>query len=218
MNSIRNTERNTMPQPMRSLTIQGFGSSRASQEAVSPPRIQDAAYSVNVSLSQQDALFGLAASIQQFLTTMNGNSTQRPPTPQQDTPPSDIFGKVDTDRSGSLSKDELTAFAANLQKTTDVTLNISDASFSTVDQNGDGVLTPEEIDLRKMLSLNSPDLSSDPAQQDLRAALDKTWQQAQIGELQSGSNEQARKAPLLWQLKIYYPSAGISTRQVSMKV
>ena len=89
-------------------------------------------------------------------------------------PPADIFGKVDTDLNGSLSKDELKTLAENIKKTTGQTLDVGDEAIKALDQNGGGELSPDEIDLRKTLSLNSADLGGDNNSNGLNIALDSS--------------------------------------------
>ncbi len=96
-----------------------------------------------------------------------------------DAPPADIFGKVDTDRSGSLSRSELQTLAAQLKQTTGQTLDVSDDAFAVYDSNGDGVLTPDELDLLKALSLKQNDGGGDSTSSELMATLDQNWYQMQ---------------------------------------
>jgi len=96
-----------------------------------------------------------------------------------DAPPADVFGKVDTDRSGSLSRSELQTLATQLKQTTGQTLDVGDEAFAGYDSNGDGALTPDELDLRKVLSLNQNEGSGDATSNELMTALDQNWFQKQ---------------------------------------
>ncbi|OPY09037.1 MAG: EF hand [Syntrophus sp. PtaB.Bin001] len=57
---------------------------------------------------------------------------------------SGFFNEVDTDGSGGISEEELTALASNIAEKTGQTLDISDA-FSTYDSDGDGELSDPEM-------------------------------------------------------------------------
>lgn len=155
----------------------GFGPSRGMQGmAPPPPSLQQAtdSYNSNNSDSGQNALSALVTKLQALLDTLSGNSGQ-----SQDSPPEDVFGKVDTDRSGSLSKDELRVLAENIKKTTGQTLDVSDEAIIAADKNGDGEITPDEVDLRSVLSLQSANMKEDSSAKELKTALDQNWVQGQ---------------------------------------
>lgn len=164
------------------LDSSGFGPSRGMQGmAPPPPPPQRAAgsYTSNTPASEQEALQALVTGLQGLLDTLNGGAATHKPNPGSGTPPQDIFGMVDTDRSGSLSKDELKALAKSIKETTGQTLDVSSDAISALDRNGDGELSPDEIDLRKTLSLPGADLGQNPADGELKASLEHTWQSAQ---------------------------------------
>lgn len=159
----------------------GFGPPRGLQGMAPPPTSRQAAvsYAENKSDSEQNLLASLVTRMQGLLDTLKSSQEAGVQLPPQDGAPADIFGKVDTDRSGSLSKNELEVLAENIKKTTGQTLNVSDEAMAALDRNGDGELSPDEVDLRKTLSMQSADMSGDPSIKELRTALDNTWQQEQ---------------------------------------
>lgn len=158
----------------------GFGPQRDLQGMAPPPPPRQAAvsYADNQSDSEKNILASLVTRMQDLLDTLkSGQDAGIQPPPGGS--PTDIFGKVDTDRSGSLSKNELKVLAENIKKTTGQTLDVSAEAIAALDRNGDGELSPDEIDLRKTLTMQSADMSGDPSVKDLRTALDTTWQQSQ---------------------------------------
>lgn len=160
----------------------GFGPPRGLQGmAPPPPTPRQAAgfYADNQSDSEQNLLASLVTRMQDLLDTLKSSQEAGDQPQAQGGAPADIFGKVDTDGSGSLSKNELKVLAENIKKTTGQTLDVSDESVAALDRNGDGELSPDEIDLRKTLSMQSADMSIAPSVKDLRTALDYTWQQEQ---------------------------------------
>jgi len=208
-----------------------------------PPQQATDSYNANSSESEQDIVTALVSNMKALLETLTANSDQNglnasealPP----GSPPRDIFGKVDTDRSGSISKDELATLAENLKNTTGQILDVSDEAFKSYDSNGDGVLTPDELDLRKVLSLDNNNLEGDSASSDLKASLEENWYQAQQGisatsmlqgaSASSSQNTESDSTSLLEQIKElkslldtltkYYGSAGNgSDPQFSVKL
>lgn len=179
----------------------GFGPSLGMQGMAPPPppppQQASDSYKANLPGSEQEMLSKLVSSLQDLLDTLTSYAEKTPQGPPAGSPPNDIFGKVDTDRSGSLSKDELKVLAENIKKTTGQTLDISDEAIAALDKNGDGELTPDEVDLRKTLSLPSADLNGNPDAKDLKVALNQSWAQAQQGSA-SDTNQQGS---LLEQMK-----------------
>ena len=182
----------------------GFGPAQGMQGMAPPlplPQQATDSYNANLPVSEKDVFSDLVSKLKAFLDVLTGNFDQTAQGPSG-SPPKDIFGKVDTDRNGSLSKAELEALAENIKKTTGRTLDVSDEAIKAADKNGDGELSPDEVDLRRILSLKSPDLNKDTSAKDLKTALDQTWiqeQQPLNGELQGQSlrNFEQKKAQIL---------------------
>jgi len=134
------------------LDSSGFGPSRGMQGMAPPPpppRQAAGSYAENQSDSEQNLLASLVASMQDLLEALkNGQGAGYQP-PMPGGAPADIFGKVDTDRSGSLSKDELKSLAETIKNTTGQSLDVSNESIAALERNGDGELSPDEVDLRK---------------------------------------------------------------------
>jgi len=190
----------------------GFGPPRGMQGmAPSPPPPQQAtgSYSENLPDSEKNVLTALVSSLQELLDMLKGALEAGPQGQPPGSPPTDIFGKVDTDRNGSLSADELEALAENLRIATGQTLDVSTEAIKALDRNGDGELSPDEVDLRKTLSLKSADLGGDNTSNELKMALDRSWQQGQqavspVGTQQNASNQgkqYGRSASLIEQMK-----------------
>ncbi|MEI6205577.1 MAG: EF-hand domain-containing protein [Desulfuromonadales bacterium] len=160
----------------------GFGPPRGMQGMAPPPPPPQQAtgsYSENLPDSGQNVLTTLVSRLQDLLDTLKSGMEAGPQGLPPGSPPTDIFGKVDTDRNGSLSKDELEALAENLRRAAGQSLDVSAEAIKALDRNGDGELSPDEIDLRKTLSLKSADLSGDTTSNKLKMPLDRSWQQEQ---------------------------------------
>ena len=56
-----------------------------------------------------------------------------------------LFKKVDTDGSGGVSMDELSAMATNVQNNGGPAINVTQSTFAAADANGDGQLSPDEL-------------------------------------------------------------------------
>jgi hypothetical protein len=141
----------------------------------------------------------LVSSLQELLDTLTSYAENAPQKPPSGSPPNDIFGKADTDRSGSLSKAELTTLAENIKKTTGQTLDVSDEAIAALDKNGDGELGPDEVDLRKTLSLQSADLNGNPDAKGLKTALNESWAQAQ--QASTSASDTHEQGSLMDQMK-----------------
>lgn len=177
----------------------GFGPAQGMQGMAPPPPPPQQAtdsYNANLSASEKDALSELVSKLQDLLDTLKSGAEPKSQGQVPGGAPQDIFGKADTDRNGSLSQDELEAFARALKESTGQTLDVSKDSIKSLDRNGDGQLSPDEVDLRKTLSLDSANLNGNPAAKGLKTALDQNWVQEQqaTGGLQqdeSVSNKQS---------------------------
>lgn len=157
----------------------GFGPANVPPgEASLPPPPQQAAdsYAALMSDSEQETITSLVSNLTTLLEKL---SAVFDGAARGNLPPEDIFGKVDTDRSGSLSRDELNTLAGILKTMTGQTLDVSDEAVAGYDSNGDGELTPDELDLRKVLSLNQSEGSGETTSKELMALLDQNWFQQQ---------------------------------------
>lgn len=80
--------------------------------------------------------------------SLNATNMSRP-SPQQ------MFNKVDSDKSGTIDKVELSAFATQLKSDTGIEINV-DNSLTTYDANGDNALSQDEMDAMMKDSMPVP--------------------------------------------------------------
>jgi Ca2+-binding EF-hand superfamily protein len=110
-----------------------------------------AAYAAN---SGGDALSSLIAGLQKLLEQLQSGSGDQDGA-SSDTAlvgngggnhgPQDFFEKVDSDGSGGISKDELTAMAEKMQKMTGQSISLDNETFAAADSDSDGSLNTDEL-------------------------------------------------------------------------
>ena len=139
---------------MNALQSNGFGPPQGmggAGEMMGPPPAKDQAATAYAANADGDSLATLIAGLQKLMEQLqSGSGDQSTDTAsvsnnQNGPNPQDFFKKVDTDSSGTISKDELTTMAEKLKQMTGQSITVSDDTFTTADSNNDDSLNNDEL-------------------------------------------------------------------------
>lgn len=140
---------------MSAMESNGFGPPADMDGAgkMGPPPSMDQAAATYATNGSEDSLASLIATLQEQLLQLQSESGNQSTSTDKTSisnnknrpEPQDFFKEVDSDSSGSISKDELATMAEQLQQMTGQSITVNDATIATADSNGDGSLNSDEL-------------------------------------------------------------------------
>ena len=93
-----------------------------------------------------DQMQSAMTQLQEALGGQQKKQGDRPMGPPPPPPPmSEMFGKIDSDSSGGISKTEFTEFGKSIGKTSEQDSKRGEELFAKIDANGDGSLSKDEV-------------------------------------------------------------------------